>query len=48
MLFFVLSGARLDVSLIPAIGAVGALYIIMRVVESYGFRLVLSSRLLNR
>ncbi|MDI9513951.1 MAG: cation:proton antiporter [Clostridiaceae bacterium] len=32
MLFFVLSGARLDVSLIPAIGVIGALYIIMRVV----------------
>lgn len=31
MLFFVLSGARLDVSVIPAIGFVGAVYIIMRV-----------------
>lgn len=31
MLFFVLSGARLDISLIPSIGVMGTIYVIMRV-----------------
>lgn len=35
MLFFVLSGASLDIALIPKIGIIGAVYIIMRVLGKF-------------
>lgn len=35
MLFFVVSGAQLDVTLIPKIGLIGAIYVIMRVVGKF-------------
>jgi len=35
MLFFVLSGARLDITLIPSIGIIGTVYIIMRVLGKF-------------
>jgi len=35
MLFFVLSGARLDITLIPAIGILGTVYVIMRVIGKF-------------
>ncbi len=35
MLFFVASGAELDVSVLPAVGAVGAIYVIFRVAGKY-------------
>lgn len=36
MIFFVVSGAKLDISLIPSIGLIGVVYLVARVIGKYG------------
>ncbi len=36
MIFFVVSGAKLDISIIPSIGLIGVVYIVARVIGKYG------------